>query len=106
MPRRNTKFRHYSSDDDTLQVYGVYSKNNAWKTWGNSEQGQSSEALLGRRYQSSDNECRFRNMLISVIAREDNPELLLELWSAPFSAIKVSFSFLISISALYFSLFN
>ena len=55
-----------------------------WRTWGNNVQDDTETALLGRRYNSDDNECIKRHILISVIATKDDAMLLLELESRTF----------------------
>ena len=70
---------------------GIY-KGIEWKTWGNKDQGNNTakglaEAKLGRRYNEDDFECKQRHMIVSVIAKEDNAEVLLELQSMMFRAV-------------------
>ena len=60
MPTRDSKFK----------VYGEYSKK-GWKTWGNDVTDGSSDSEIGRRISDLDNECKKRNMLISVVSLRD-----------------------------------
>lgn len=74
----------------TIPRIGAYQRRE-WKTWGNNEQGDGTEisnekAMLGRRYHEEDKECKQRYILVSVIAKDDDAEVLLELQSMTFFA--------------------
>lgn len=88
----------------TTPKSGAY-KNIEWKTWGNNNQGNSTdegkeEAMLGRRYNENDFECKQRHMMISVIANEDNAGVLLVLQSMQFKATYIKNALLLATASL------
>jgi hypothetical protein len=71
--------------------YGIYDKK-GWRSWHNTEQEGiasplSKESEIGRRYDSSDNTCKLRNVLLTVLSNTEDAQLLIELKSTKFSAI-------------------
>jgi len=72
--------------------YGIYDKK-GWRSWHNTEQlpiepsKESEKSEIGRRYDSSDNTCKLRNVLLTVLSNTEDAQLLIELRSAKFSAI-------------------
>ena len=77
MPARNYEFKYeQGAEADGTAVYGQYAKGANWKSWGNKVQDND---LIGRRYSSSDNQCKLRNMLVSVVATDNDAQLLLEI---------------------------
>ena len=72
--------------------YGTYNKA-GWRSWHNTVQLplDTPKALgnseIGRRYDSSDNTCKLRNVLLTVLSNTEDAQLLIELRSAKFSAI-------------------
>mmetsp|Transcript_31131 Transcript_31131/g.47584 ORF Transcript_31131/g.47584 Transcript_31131/m.47584 type:complete len:255 (-) Transcript_31131:28-792(-) len=88
MPQKNVKFS-YEEDvtEGSLPRYGFY-KNNTWKSWGNVNQDGSEDSEVGRRFSEKDNECTLRNMMVSVLSRDENDaQLLLEVQSQTFGGI-------------------
>ena len=71
---------------------GVYNKSiqDGWKSWGNQWQGTASDNVIGRRQRDSDLECTPRNMLISVVGRYDDSQMLLEFRTSEFSGVFLS----------------
>ena len=62
-------------------------------------------AALGRRFDERDFECKQRFLLVSVIAKEDNAEVLLELQSMQFYASYIKNALVaatLALSVLYF----
>jgi hypothetical protein len=85
MPSRNYEFKYEKgAEAEGSAVYGQYSKASSWKSWGNKV--QDTESLIGRRYATTDNECKLRNMLVSVVATDNDAQLLLEIQSNKFQA--------------------
>ena len=51
-----------------VPIYGKY-KSEGWKAWNNDQQDTEADSdVIGRRYLSSDNECKMRNTMITVLA--------------------------------------
>lgn len=88
-PARNVDFLIEGSSEEGGPIYGKYAKN-GWKAWNNDKQDTQTDAdVIGRRYLSADNECKLRNTMITVLATENDAQLLIELKSAKFSAVYI-----------------
>ena len=85
-------------DDKTGKRGSRYPKDNSWKYWGNNIVEPDSSESFGRRFTQYDQECTPRNMLISVVARDENTQVLIDLRSATFNAwgLKLSSIFMLA----------
>ena len=89
MPARNVEFLLEGSSSEAGPIYGVYQKQ-GWKSWNNDQQdGTEDSKVIGRRYLPADNECKMRNTLVTVLATENDAQLLIELQSAKFNAVYI-----------------
>ena len=58
--------------------------------------------VIGRRYAKGDNNCKGRNTLITVLATENDAQLLIELQAAKFMAVYIKNALLaFSATSLY-----
>jgi hypothetical protein len=88
-PARNVEFLLEGSSKEGGPIYGVYQQK-GWKAWNNDKQDIAlDKEVIGRRYLNTDNECKLRNTMITVLATENNAELLIELQSAKFNAVYI-----------------
>lgn len=100
MPPRSTKFVQFGSQTELSEAgYGTYTKN-GWKTWGNLMTDGSEDGKIGRRYQSTDQTCSMRNMLIAVVATGDDAQLLLEMESRKFLATYLRSAAAVTVASL------
>ena len=69
MPARDVDFTlEGGSTEGGVPIYGKY-KSTGWKAWNNDKQDTETDSdVIGRRYLSSDNECKMRNTMITVMA--------------------------------------
>jgi len=72
MPARNVDFQLEGSSNEGGPIYGKYKKA-GWKSWNNDQQDiETDNDVIGRRYLSTDNECKMRNTMITVLAMEND----------------------------------
>lgn len=102
LPARNVDFLEEGTSTEAGPIYGVYKKL-GWKTWNNDDQSvEVSKDIIGRRYLPADNECKMRNTLITVLATENDAQLLIELQSAKFNAVYIKNAMLAAVVSSLF----
>ena len=82
-PTRNADFTEISKIVEPGPLYGRYEKVNGtdmWKYWQNDELiagDVESKHQVARRYDKSDPTCKLRNILLTVLAKSEDAQLLI-----------------------------
>ena len=79
LPNRDVVFKTEAESTEPGPIYGTY-KGLGWKAWNNDKQDTESDSdVIGRRYDTTDNSCKLRSTMITVLATENDAQLLIEL---------------------------